>query len=483
MNLKDPNDRLEIPESKRKELWTELSTAVESYIQEAKNLDIFPNTTPQEIRSLLKGIDFEKPQDPVQSVRFAVENLKKYQIHFSNPAYLGLFVPQPAFMSVLADAISNAFSCNLATWRAAPFAVELEQHLLKDLSRKIGYGEESVGLFTSGGSEANHTAILLGISSRVPSFVEKGLFAAQRRPLVYLSRESHHSLHKAVVAIGLGKESIREIDVDDQMRMKMGDLRKQIELDLAQGHQPCILVATAGTTNSGAIDNIQASAELAKQFGMWFHVDAAYGGSCAILPELKSAFSGLEQADSVTLDPHKLFSISMGCGVVLTKKPQIMKESFQINFAPLSKTGLSDVFDPFINSMIWSRRFIGLKLFLTLSASGWPGLVNTVRHHCKMAHLLTQKLESSGWKTVTSTELPVICFIDSQAKENLPERNQFLAKEVVESGESWISSTVLGGRLPALRASIVNRLTEEKHLDKLVELLNRARDKYNSSAS
>jgi glutamate/tyrosine decarboxylase-like PLP-dependent enzyme len=260
------------------------------------------------------------------------------------------------------------------------------------------------------------------------------------------------------------------VEVDSQLRMRPGALQNAIILDTEKGLAPFLIVATAGTTNAGVIDPLPALADVAGRNKLWFHVDAAWGGGAAFVPELLTLLQGIELADSITFDAHKWLSVPMGAGLFLTRHTTILDRTFRVATAymPKDAAGL-DIVDPHLHSMQWSRRFIGLKVFLSLLAAGWDGYSEAIRHQTKMGVLLREGLRQAGWEIVNNTPLPVVCFAKTGANA---EKHQQIASKMVRSGKAWISTTVVGGKRTVLRACITNYRTCENDVKALIEVLN-----------
>jgi glutamate/tyrosine decarboxylase-like PLP-dependent enzyme len=239
-----------------------------------------------------------------------------------------------------------------------------------------------------------------------------------------------------------------------------------------------MIIATAGTTSAGVIDPIDELAGIASREGVWFHVDAAWGGGAAFVPELRAALGGIERADSITFDAHKWLSAPMGAGLCLTRHPEILKRTFGVatNYMPRDAAGL-EVVDPFTHSIQWSRRFTGLKVFMSLLVEGWDGYAEAIRHQTAMGDRLRRRLHDSGWAVVNRTPLPVVCFVDRALWEGATaEYLEAVCKSVVASGEAWLSIARIGdGNMPVLRAGVTSYRTDVADVDALVESLNRAR--------
>ncbi len=319
--------------------------------------------------------------------------------------------------------------------------------------------------------------MICALVEKFPQFAEDGLHGLAKQPVFYVSAQSHHSLVKAARFCGLGTNSVREIKTDANFRMSAGDLAKQIEIDRRNNYAPFFITATAGTTNGGTIDDISKIVEIAARENLWFHLDAAWGGAAAFVPELQEFLNGIERADSITFDAHKWLSVPMGAGLFLTRHDEILSRACRITTEYMPRDAAAfGVNDSFTHSMQWSRRFIGLKVFLSLAVAGWEGYAEAIRHQTAMGNFLRQELEKSDWETVNRTPLPVVCFRDRQSAAGETEGYlNSLADKIVESGEAWISTTRLDSSTFVLRACITNFRTQKTDVLRLVELLNSTR--------
>jgi len=459
-------------------LWNEVVATIESYWQSVEQLPVSPSLDVENSRRIAETFKFEKPLEADVTFRAIASELLKGQVHTPHPQYFGLFNPAPTAMSIAADALVAALNPQLAAWSHSPLAVDIERHVVRSIAEKFGLPREQAdGVFASGGAEANQTALLAALAHRWPEVASGGLRSLREEPVFYVSSEGHHSFLKAARASGLGANSLREADVVEDLRIDVNALRAAIQRDRVAGFVPFLLVATAGTTGAGVIDPLTELARLAQEQGVWFHVDAAWGGAAALVPELRSVLDGIELADSITFDAHKWLSVPMGAGMFLTRHPDILSRLFATQTAYMPKESeRMQVVDPFSHSLQWSRRFIGLKLFLSLAVAGWDGYAAAIRHQTEMGELLRDRLIEENWKVVNHTPLPVICFTDGEGEwdYNLCQR---IANAVVDSGEAWISTVQLGKqKQPALRACITNYRTEPRHIDALLAVLNQVRD-------
>ena len=374
--------------------------------------------------------------------------------------------------------LTATFNPQMAAWGHSPFAVEVEGHLIRHLAAQFGYHRDSTsGTFASGGAEANHTAVLTALTFKFPQYTRRGLRALAKGPVMYVSSESHHSFIKAARSSGLGTDAVRTIPVDEALQMDMSALQSQIKQDRRDGFEPFLVVGTAGTTNAGVIDPLPQIAEVAAQEGLWFHVDAAWGGAAALVPELRPTLDGVERSDSLTFDAHKWLSVPMAAGIFLTQHKDILARTFRITVAYVPADGAGmDIVDPYTHSIQWSRRFIGLKVFLSLAVAGWQGYAAALRHQTAMGENLREMLEQAGWAVLNQTRLPVICFVNKQHPEGRSGAYiEAIAQKVVSSGKAWVSVTRLREVQPVLRACVTSYRATPEDLQALINVLEEAR--------
>ena len=461
----------------RAELWKQIAEAIETYNEQVDALPVDACVHPSEVRSFLSAINFEKPWSPTGAIDFAVEGMRRFHVHNANPRYFGLFVPPAAAMGIAGDMLTSAFNLVLGGWALSPFGVELEQRLISEFAAKFGYPPEDFdGIFTAGGTEANHTALLCALTVLSPAIKDEGLASFGSQPLIYTSKETHHSILKVAMLCGLGKSAVREIEVNDKFEMIPDLLEAAISNDRAAGKCPCMVVATAGTTNAGAIDPLDRIAEIARRNSVWFHADAAWGGAAVLVPELHDLLHGISAADSITFDVHKWMSVPMTAGIFLTRHRDVLEKTFNVSGPYMPAVGKDAAIDPFRHSMQWSRPCRGLKVLLSLAVGGWQGYEQTLRRQIEMGNYLRDKLRRGSWKIVNDTPLPVVCFQDATNPEG--QTQEFLGgivRHALASGRVWISLAKLAGRENAIRACITHFSTQKKDVDELMEVLEAAR--------
>src|SRR5690242_10980055 len=279
---------------------------------------VMPTLDIAKLRSDLAEFDFVSPRTLDELLPWTIAQMEHGVVHITNPRYFGLFNPAPSFPALCGDRITGAFNPQLATATTSPAAVEIEAHVIRAVARQAGLPPESTGHFTSGGSEANYTAVLCALTQANDRFATAGARAFSGPPVFYISRESHLAWVKIGHQAGIGRSAVRQVPTDGRGRMDADTLATMIAEDQTRGCVPVLIVATAGTTNAGMIDPLGRCAELARAHGLWFHVDAAWGGAVLASDRLRGVLAGIERASSITIDAHKWFATTMGCGMFLT---------------------------------------------------------------------------------------------------------------------------------------------------------------------
>jgi glutamate/tyrosine decarboxylase-like PLP-dependent enzyme len=428
---------------------------------------ILPTVTAEEIRTYLASrYDFAQKM-PLEEVIPEVEKmLRSWQVQVTHPRYFGLFNPSVTLASVVADSLVAMYNPQLANWRTSPAANEIERHTLAWLAGKFGLPRDNIATFTSGGMEANLSAVVVALTHAFPEYGEHGLRRLQGSPTIYLTQEAHNGFNKIAHMTGLGRRALRIVATDRDLRMDVEELERRVAEDRENGFIPFMVVATAGTTAAGIIDPLPEVGEFCRSTGLWFHVDGAWGGSAIISEKLRHLLAGIEGADSITCDAHKWLSVSMGCGMFFCRHPETVSEAFRadVSYMPGRKAG--PVFDPYTTSAQWSRRFIGLKLFMTLAEHGQTGYAEMLEHQTRMGDVLRDALRASGWSIVNSTPLPLVCF----TREGLVPSN-FLAA-LHQRQIAWMSEARLGGT-HVVRACITSYTTTEADIHWVVAEMNR----------
>ena len=401
---------------------------------------VVPTVDMNVLRSQLAEIDFQTPRGLDELLPWTIAQLEHGVVHMTNPRYFGLFNPAPSFPALCGDRLTGAFNPQLATATTSPAAVEIESHVIRAVARRAGLPVEATGHFTSGGSEANYTAVLCALTHANDRFASEGARAFAGPPVFYISRESHLAWVKIGHQAGIGRSAVRQVPTDGRGRMDADALARMIDDDTTRGCVPVLIAATAGTTNAGMIDPIGRCADLARAHGLWFHVDAAWGGAVLASEQMRGLLAGIERASSITIDAHKWFATTMGCGMFLTRDPAILSSTFQVStgFMPSNTATV----DPYVTTAQWSRRFLGVRLFLSLAAAGWSGYAEHVERSVALIARLREMLAERGWRIVNDSSLALLC-VEPPPNAADP---RTLANRVLASGRAWIAVAKYEGR-------------------------------------
>jgi glutamate/tyrosine decarboxylase-like PLP-dependent enzyme len=433
---------------------------------------IVPNVTAEEIRAYLGSrYDFTRALALDDVIADVEGMLRKWQVQVTHPRYFGLFNPSVTLASVVADTLVAMYNSQLANWRTSPAGNEIERHTLGWLAGKFGLPEDSIATFTSGGMEANLSAVVVALTRAFPDYGEHGLRHIGGEPMIYLTEEAHHGFNKIAHMTGLGRRCLRPIATDSCFRMNVEDLKRRMAEDRGKGFLPFMVVGNAGTTAAGAIDPLPEIGRFCHEENLWFHVDAAWGGAAAISPSLRCYLAGIETADSITCDAHKWFSVPMGSGMFFCRHRESVAQAFraEVSYMPRKPEGLSSdasqTFDPFTTSAQWSRRFIGLKLFMALAQHGEAGYAEMIEHQTHVGQVLRESLVASGWRIVNSTPLPLVCF----TRDGLVPSELLAALR--ERQIAWMSEAQLGG-VPVIRACITSFRTTKADIEWVVGEMN-----------
>ncbi len=418
--------------------------------------------------------DFDAPHDPVQVFDAIARGLREGIVQVASPRYFGLFNPAPADVAVAAAALVAAFNPQLATRSHAPWPVDVERQVLQAFGARFGFAATE-GTFTSGGAEANATALWCALHAAHPSFADGGARALGAQPTVYVSAEGHATISRAARLAGLGRDAVRIVPADKWSRLKTSALREAIARDVEAGFAPLLIVGTAGTTSAGAVDPLDELARIAERAGAWFHVDAAWGGLLALLPEHRAALAGIERADSITFDAHKALAAPMGAGMYLSRRIGQLARTFDDKGSYMPRDAS---LDPYAHSAQWSRRFIGLPVFATLATVGFAGYAEVFRAQLCLAERLREGLVARGWALANDTPLPVVCFSRPDRRGDEAARGarrdlDAVARAVIGQGDGWLSVTRLSSGQRVLRACIDNHRTAEADVDRLLAALER----------
>ena len=440
--------------------------------------------TPDEIRQVLgsaQALPLEGA-DASQLLSEATGLLFDHSLFNGHPRFFGYITSSPAPLGMFGDFLAAALNQNAGAWRLAPLATEIEAQTVRWIAELIGLPATCGGLLVSGGNMANLVCLVAARAAQASWNVRKeGLSGERRRLLVYTSAETHTWIHKAADLSGIGTDAIRWIPTDNEQRMDAQALRGSIADDLSLGHQPFLVVGTAGSVSTGAVDPLDELAAICRQHRLWFHVDGAYGALAAQAPGSPATLRALSEADSVAVDPHKWLYAPLEAGCVLVRDAARLRDAFSYHPAYYH-------FDPsVVNYFDYgpqnSRGFRALKVWLALRQAGRSGYLRMIADDMLLARHLHERLSSHAEFEATSHSLSITTFryvppdlraqLGSERVEGyLNQLNQELLSAVEKSGAAFLSNAVIGGRF-VLRACIVNFHTSVEDVEALIPLVSR----------
>ena len=404
-------------------------------------------------------------------------------LHNGHPRFLGYISASAAPLGALADLLAASVNSNVAFWDLSPVASEIESQTIRWIAELIGYPGDCGGIMVSGGNSANfHGFVAARQAAANWDLRNEGLYGEQRKLTAYVSKETHTWIEKAAEICGLGAASVRWIDTDDQQRMNMDALQRQVEIDEQNGFLPFLVVGTAGTVGTGAIDPLRDMAAFCKKQGIWFHVDGAYGAPAATLPESPEDLHALSLADSVAVDPHKWLHSPIEAACILTRDPNALRNAFDFRpdyylFNDDDESGI----DYYQHGLQNSRGFRALKVWLGLRSAGREGYRAIFRQDIALARRLFRSTETHPDFEARNLNLSIATFryipeeISGEGgavSEYLNELNKALLAEVQKSGQAFVSNAVVDGDY-LLRACVVNFRTTESDIDFVLDLISR----------
>jgi aromatic-L-amino-acid decarboxylase len=392
-----------------------------------------------------------------------------------HPGFMAYVSGSGTVPGAAADLLAAGFNPNVGGWTLSPAATELELHLMRWLAEQFGLPAGAGGLMTSGGAASNLTALKAARDARTEGDVRRDGVGGLRLVL-YASTESHATIVEAADMLGLGERAVRAIATDDGYCMRIGDLRRAVADDLAAGMHPFAVVATAGTTATGAIDPLPEVADLCAEHDLWLHVDAAYGGAAVLAPKLRPLLDGIERADSIAFDPHKWLYTPQSSACLLVRNPHDLLRSYSIDAAYVRDDASLSGRGTNIGELgpQWSRAFMALKVWLSLAAHGTEAYGRRITHDVELARYLDRRVRAHpDLEPMCPVTLSIACFryapaaagLDPAALDALNER---LMVAIRRDGRAFPSNAELGGRY-CLRACLVNHRTEAADIDALVD--------------
>ena len=463
---------LDLPANQRDELGRAALEWALHYFTEQTQLPVYPTISTSELTARLSKTLPNDPQDPA-AVMAEFDAIAKYGRHNGHPRMFGYVQSSASFAGVVADLLASAINQNVTSWRSAPAATTVEDQVIEWLKMMVGFDAKGEGILLSGGSFANFAGVAAALRASTDADLNQhGVGVLPGRPRIYTSEMTHMSMPKAASMLGIGKNAIVRIPVDRDLRMDPAALRRQIASDRASAFHPVCVVATAGDVNTGAIDPLDAIADVCADAGIWLHVDGSYGALAAQSRFVNGAMSALGRADSLSLDPHKWLYAPLDVGCLLVKQPAALRRAFSEGAGYIDVVADRDMseFAYWDYSPELSRRFRALKIWFVLKIHGARAIQQAIDGNIQVAQHLGALIDASDdFERVAPVPLSIVCFRYNKGDDAF---NKRLMVEVQRDGESYISNATIDGRF-ALRACIVNFRTTNADAERLLAAVRR----------
>ncbi|MBT8396965.1 MAG: amino acid decarboxylase, partial [Gemmatimonadetes bacterium] len=446
----------------------EVAEWITGYLTSVADYPVLARVRPGEIRSSLPPRMPETGESFPAIFRDFGEQILPGVTHWNHPGFFAYFSITGSAPGVLGEMLASALNINAMVWRSSPVGTELEEHVLAWLRDLLGLPEVFDGTINDTASSSSLYALAAAREAKLPETRDHGLCSGPRCRF-YTSEQSHASIDKAVITLGFGRKGIRKIPTDDAFRMDPKELRRAVREDLANGIRPLGIVATLGTTSTTSVDPVAEIGEIAREHGLWLHVDAAYGGPAAAVSELRPLFTGWEEADSIVVNPHKWLFTPIDCSVLYVQDPAQLKKAFSLTPEYL-KTSEADASRNLMDyGMSLGRRFRSLKLWFVLRYFGAEGIRDRIRQHVEMARSVASWIDADeDWERVAPVPFSTVVLRyapDGRPGEDQDRINRAIMDRVNESGEFFLSHTVLKERF-CIRMAIGNLRTRWEHLER-----------------
>jgi len=442
---------------------------IADYLGHVGEYPVLAQSSPGEIRQALPGKPPVEPE-PMERILGDFERIIMPGItHWNSPGFLAYFGITGSGPGILGEMLSGALNVNAMLWRTSPAATELEQVTLDWLRQMLGLPHPLFGVINDTASSGVLYALAAAREALPLHIRQQGIAGRVDVPRLryYASQEAHSSVDKAGIVLGVGQEGLRKIGVDSEFRMDVEKLEQAIREDIAEGWQPFAVVATVGTTSTTSVDPVPQIADICESYGLWLHVDGAYGGSAAVESTMRWTMAGCERADTMIVNPHKWLFTPIDCSVLYTRKPDVVKAAFSLVPEYLRNTESSG--EEVLNLMDYGtslgRRFRSLKLWMIIRYFGQEGLAARIREHIRLAQLFARWIdEASAFERLAPTPFSTVCFrahpsgMDDETK--LEGLNESIMNHINARGRFFLSHTKLNG-LFTIRVAIGNLRTTE----------------------
>ena len=452
---------------------------IAEYLEHPERVPVLSRVQPGDIRRALPATPPTQGEPLATMLADVQQTLLPGITHWNHPAFFAYFANSGSYPGILGELLTAALNANGMLWATSPAVTEVEQVTLDWLRQLMGLGDGWFGEITDTASVSTFYALGAAREAAGLDIRARGMAGRTDLPVlrVYCSEHAHSSIDKAVIALGLGHDNLVKIPADEQYRMRPDALEAAITADIAQGFHPLAVVPCVGTTSITSVDPVAAIIPIARRHGLWVHVDTAYAGVAAIVPELRYLLDGVDDADSFVVNPHKWLFTPMDCSVLYTKRPEALKQAFALLPEYLvTKTG-TDTVNLMDYGIQLGRRFRSLKLWMVLRAYGAEGLAERIRYHCELAREFAGMVHfEGGWELTAPVTLSLVCFrylAEGASEAELERINAAIMARVNAGGAAYLSHTKLHGRY-TLRLAIGNIRTDRPHIEQVWSALREA---------
>ena len=451
-------------------------------LEKIEDRSVFPSIEPGSLRPLFPA---SAPEDP-EALDAILDDYRRLiepnATHWQHPGFLAYFATTASGPGILGEMLTATLGQNPMLWRTSPIGTELEEVVVDWLRQALGLPDAFDGLLTD---TASTSSLIARAGARQAADVDAAAQGLTGRPdppalRVYASAEAHSSIEKACMTLGLGRAGLVRVPVDDEFAMRPDALAEAIAADRAAGRRPIAIVATVGTTSSTSIDPVAAMADIAEREGLWLHVDSAYAGVVALLPQRRGPFDGWERADSIVINPHKWLFTPLDASLLLSRRMEVLRAAFSVvpeYLRTLDRSTPVHDYNEYTPQL--GRRFRALKLWIQLRWFGLEGLRQRIARHLELAQWFAGQVDiAPDWERLAPVPFSTVCFRWrppgwNGTDEGLDEANAAIMDAVNRTGEVFLSHTRLAGRF-TIRVSIGNLRTEARHVERTWELLREA---------
>jgi len=448
---------------------------IANYFERIEDLPVLSQVEPDWLRRNLPASPPETSEDFGEIFDDVDRLILPAVTHWNHPNFHGLFATSTSSVGIFGEMLSAAFDMKAMLWRTSPASTELEDVVLDWLRQMMDLPDHFEGIIYDTASVSTMHAIAAARENANLDIREKGMSGRDDLPLlrIYCSEHVHSSIDKCAITLGLGTRSLHKIECNDRFEMIPERLAEAIEDDLEAGFMPICVIPTVGTTSTSSVDPVDAVADICEKYGLWLHVDAAYAGATAIIPEFREHFRGCERADSIVVNPHKWLFTPFDLSVLYCKDLGTMKQAFSLVPEYLKTNDEQTVKNGMDYGIQLGRRFRALKFWFVIRYFGREGMIERLREHCRLARLFASWVEeSANFELMAPVPFALVCFrACPKGVDDLDTLNELIMNKINTSGKAYLSHTRLNGKF-TLRLSVGSIRVEERHLKKVWNLLN-----------